>query len=189
MSLFPQPLYDSDSSSFTPLFRLLDDFGNYSRQGGASSLVHDGHSGSAFWQPKFDVSEKGNLYELHGEFPGMKKEDIYIEFPQPQTLVIRGKSERTYSGTVPLSSANRVEDVSNKSTNTEAGQGQEGGTIAQAPPKATGEMEQPKYWLRERKTGEFSRTFTFPSPVANQAYFSRRKNRASSAGRESFLIR
>ncbi|OAA60707.1 heat shock protein 30 [Cordyceps fumosorosea ARSEF 2679] len=170
MSLFPRTLYDSDgSSSFTPLFRLLDEFDNYSRQGGASSLVHDSHPGSAFWQPKFDVGESGDQYELHGEFPGMRKEDIYIEFPQPQTLVIRGKSERTYSGTEPSSSADRVEDVSNKPTITEAGDDQKGDTVAQASPKAIEKTEQPKYWLRERKVGEFSRSFIFPSPVDQDA--------------------
>ncbi len=165
MSLFPRTFYESDSSSFTPLFRLLDEFDTYNRQGGGSSLGRDGSSISSSWQPKFDVRESSDVYELHGEFPGMNKDDICIEFPEPQTLVIRGRSERTYSGPVPSSSAGRIEDVSDKPAITDEGEGHGNNTTAQASPKATGKVEQPKYWLKERKVGEFSRTFSFPSPV------------------------
>ncbi|TQV97289.1 hypothetical protein V2A60_000088 [Cordyceps javanica] len=180
MSLFPRALYDSgDSSSFTPLFRLLDEFDSYSRQGGggnggASSSFFSSPSGgssSTFWQPKFDVRESGDRYELHGEFPGMSKDDIYLEFPAPQTLVVRGKSERTYAGA--------IEDVSSSGGKpaaiTEAGEAEGAArgadTAAPAPEAAENktEQQQPKYWLRERRVGEFSRTFNFPSPVDQDA--------------------
>ncbi|KAM3447516.1 hypothetical protein MY3296_008643 [Beauveria thailandica] len=165
MSLFPRALHEGDSSSFSPLFRLLDEFDNYSRQGGSSSLGRDGSAGSVFWQPKFDIRESSDQYELHGEFPGVKKDDIYIEFPEPQTLVIRGKSERTYSGLASSSSAARIEDISDKPTLTEAGEGLAAQETTEASTKATEKAEKPKYWLRERKVGEFSRSFSFPSPV------------------------
>ncbi|KAM3458157.1 hypothetical protein MY5147_005932 [Beauveria neobassiana] len=165
MSLFPRALHESEPSSFSPLFRLLDEFDNYSRQGGSSSLGRDGNAGSLFWQPKFDIRESSDQYELHGEFPGVKKEDICIEFPEPQTLVIRGKSERTYSGPAPSSSAARIEDVSDKPTITEAGEGHAAHDTTEASTKASDKTEKPKYWLRERKFGEFSRSFSFPSPV------------------------
>lgn len=164
MSILTRTFYNGDSSSFTPLFRLLDDFDNYSRQGGASSFPREDQSVS-LWQPKFDVRESGGLYELHGELPGMSKEDIYIEFPEPQTLVVRGKSEREYSKDLPSSSANRVEDVSDKSAITEAGEGHGVDAVTQSPDKAGEKKEQLRYWLRERTVGEFSRTFSFPSPV------------------------
>ena len=44
--------------------------------------------------PRFDVREVNSAYELHGEFPGIKQEDIEIEFVDANTLVIRGKAER-----------------------------------------------------------------------------------------------
>ncbi|KAJ3498248.1 hypothetical protein NLG97_g1275 [Lecanicillium saksenae] len=153
MSLFSRALSDNDSS----------------RQGGAASISRDGQSASAFWQPKFDVLETGNLYELHGEFPGMKKDDIFIEFPEPQTLVVRGKSDRAYSGKVPSSSGNRVEDVSHKPAITEAGEGYGADTATQAQAEVNEKADKPKYWLRERRVGEFSRTFSFPSPVDEDA--------------------
>ena len=172
MSLFPRTLYDSgSSSSFTPLFRLLDEFDTYNRQeGGSQGGSRDGGSsslGASFWQPKFDVRETSDVYELHGEFPGMKKEDICIEFPEQQTLVVRGKSERTYSASGPAPTAGRIEDVSaadKPAATTDAAHGTDT-AAAQVSSKTTDKAEQPKYWLKERKVGEFSRTFNFPSPV------------------------
>ncbi|KAM3430829.1 hypothetical protein MY4824_007462 [Beauveria thailandica] len=143
MSLFPRALHEGDSSSFSPLFRLLDEFDNYSRQGGSSFLGRDGSAGSVFWQPKFDIRESSDQYELHGEFSGVKKDDIYTS----------------------SSSAARSEDISDKPTFTEAGEGLAAQETTEASTKATGKAEKPKYWLRERKVGEFSRSFSFPSPV------------------------
>ena len=40
------------------------------------------------------MREVNSAYELHGEFPGIKQEDIEIEFVDANTLVIRGKAER-----------------------------------------------------------------------------------------------
>jgi len=164
MSLFPKSLYEPDAS-FTPLFRLLDDFDNYSRQTGASPFGIGGSSGTAFWRPKFDVREFNGSYELHGEFPGVNKDDIHIEFPEPQALSIHGKTERTYSSGTPP--PGRIEDVSDKPSITESGDGvgNNPSSSAQDAAKGTSETEQPKYWLRERKVGEFSRTFNFPAPV------------------------
>ncbi|KAI4260338.1 MAG: hypothetical protein LQ352_000311 [Teloschistes flavicans] len=44
--------------------------------------------------PRFDVKEVAAAYELHGELPGIKQEDINIEFVDANTLVIKGKTER-----------------------------------------------------------------------------------------------
>src|SRR6478735_5289434 len=89
MAFFPRSLYDSDTS-FTPFFRLLDDFDNYSRQG-----VSGRRTGTPSWQPKFDVRETGEAYALHGELPGINKEDVHIEFTEPQSMLISGRTERT----------------------------------------------------------------------------------------------
>ncbi|KAL8944547.1 MAG: hypothetical protein Q9216_000350 [Gyalolechia sp. 2 TL-2023] len=44
--------------------------------------------------PRFDVQEVPAAYELHGELPGIKQEDIDIEFVDANTLVIKGKTAR-----------------------------------------------------------------------------------------------
>jgi HSP20 family molecular chaperone IbpA len=100
MSLFPRSFYGGPDTSFTPLFRLLDDFDNYrtevqSPNGNGGRKGHRG-IGARTFNPKFDVRETEDTYELHGELPGVDRENISIEFTEPQTIVIRGHVERTY---------------------------------------------------------------------------------------------
>ena len=79
-SLFPR----FPSNDFAPFFRLLD----------AADPFLQPRSQSRTFVPRFDVKEVGSAYELHGELPGIKQEDIDIEFVDANTLVIRGKTER-----------------------------------------------------------------------------------------------
>ena len=121
MAFFPRQFYhpQTTTTSFTPLFRLLDDFDTYSRQcnPGASDTRR---TCATQFQPKFDVREVGDAYELHGELPGVSKENVQIEFTEPQTLVIRGKVERTYTaGTSPNETPVADEDTNMTSAATE----------------------------------------------------------------------
>jgi len=169
MAFFPRNLYGSEGS-FTPLFRLLDDFDNYSRTGATTQS-----SSLPTWQPKFDVRETGTAYELHGELPGMNKEGVNIEFTEPQTLIIRGRAERSYtSGTPP---AGLVEGSTNNAAITQ-GEGAHDAAndtpankepSVQKGPEEKKQAEKAKYWLSERSVGEFARSFNFPSPVDHDA--------------------
>jgi HSP20 family molecular chaperone IbpA len=171
MAFFPRNIYDDTTSSFGSLFRLLDDFDSYQRQG--TNL-----KGLTF-NPKFDVRETDNTYELHGELPGIKRENISIEFTGPQTVVIRGRVQRSYqSGTPP---AGYVEGARTSGAITEGGEEQprkphsvtvedeeaNEGTVAQKNKQEQEQPQQPKekYWVSERSVGEFSRTFSFPTRV------------------------
>ncbi len=71
MSLIPR--LDSDFT-FAPLFRFLDDFSTYSRDGVDTET----------FTPKFDVQEHKRSYSLQGEFPGGDKKDVEIEWNDPQ---------------------------------------------------------------------------------------------------------
>lgn len=100
MSFFPRTFYGPDPS-FTPLFRLLDDFDNYSREVQGSKPESGNQQGGRHhavrtFNPRFDVRETENAYELHGELPGIERDQVNIEFTEPQTIVIRGRIERTY---------------------------------------------------------------------------------------------
>ncbi|RDA90040.1 hypothetical protein CP533_4923 [Ophiocordyceps camponoti-saundersi (nom. inval.)] len=183
MAFFPRNFYNSDSSSFTPLFRLLDDFDNYSRQSPQQGRRSEGLPS---WQPKFDVRETGENYELHGELPGMNKDQVSIEFTDPQTMLVRGRVERSWSagqldeagerGAITeegerSSSRNSlhqatVEDESdNNKSNTNTNKGvDEGKAVEKKKPQ-----DKAKYWLTERSVGEFSRSFNFPSRVDTEA--------------------
>lgn len=193
MAFFPRTLYNTEAS-FTPLFRLLEDFDSYSRQGSqcgsnTNNVTSRRSAALSHFQPKFDVRETGENYELHGELPGLSKEDINIEFTEPQTLVVRGKVERSYtSGTHP-SAATQAEDAPKQDAEAEDSEetaakahshqasvadedennAQENGFEVVEEPQAPIEPKKPadqaKYWLSERSIGEFSRSFSFPSRV------------------------
>lgn len=132
------------------------------------------------FNPKFDVKETENAYELHGELAGVEQKDVDIEFTDQQTLSIKGRSERSYQkGTPP----DRL-----------LGQGQEQGKITEGgerkPRKASvadeseehqkeqGQEDQPqeKFWVSERSVGEFARSFHFPSKVDQEGVKASMKN-------------
>ena len=188
MAFFPRNFYNNtNDSSFTPLFRLLDDFDNYSRhQQGGTGNGHGRRTGLPAWQPKFDVRETADTYELHGELPGLEKEQVNIEFTDPQTLFVRGRVERTYTAGTPP--AGHLEDG-----NTASGAITEGGeerrnshqatvedeadeaekqvattTTTEKAPEKKQPADKAKYWLTERSIGEFSRSFSFPARVEQE---------------------
>ncbi|KAM3514742.1 hypothetical protein MY11210_001583 [Beauveria gryllotalpidicola] len=199
-SFFPRTIYNTEAS-FTPLFRLLDEFDTYSRQSQpASGKQQQNHHQQqqhfrkagpvCHWQPKFDVRETADAYELHGELPGLNKNDVSVEFTEPQTLVVRGKVERTYTaGTSPNNNQNAVEAAaeeaapapSHKATvadEDDASIQEENGSEASEPSNtaavarnnnttavAAPAADKAKYWLTERSIGEFARSFSFPSRV------------------------
>lgn len=98
----PHYHYNIQEPNFQGLFRLIDDFDRYSNQGSADKTQsRQSRNNVSFFTPKFDMTESETAYELHGELPGLNKEDIHIEFSDPQTLQIRGKIERTHTAGTP----------------------------------------------------------------------------------------
>jgi len=182
MSIFPRSSFTplvAPEPSFTPLFRLLDEFDSYNggRRTGGTALKS--------FQPKFDVKEVESAYELHGELPGIDQKNVEIEFVDPQTLSIRGHVERSYeSGTPPSGS---IEAPKSSGAIKEKGETNIRGHKATVeddaqepatPPSENGnkqvqsqqqsqEDQAPasKYWVSERSIGSFSRTFSFPVRV------------------------
>ncbi len=188
MSLFPRAFVGSDpTASFTPLFRLLDDFDTYSRSAGGNGSHHR-HSRTIF-QPKFDVREVADGYELHGELPGIEQKEVEIEFTDPQTLTVRGRTERTYtSGTPP---SHQVEGQKSSGQITEGGQhnshkatvededaSKQQSTSVTTQDQTSQQSQEPqaKYWISERSVGEFARSFSFPTRVDQDSVKASMKN-------------
>lgn len=180
MSLFPRSLIKADPSitSFQPLFRMLDDFDRYNREGDTAFRTH-----AKMFTPKFDLKELKETYELHGELPGIEQKDVEIEFTDNHTLTIKGRSERSYtSGTPP---AGFVEGAPARGAIAEREHGHQATVEDENADKATGaadreESQQPedqaKYWVSERSVGEFSRSFTFPATVDQDRVTASMKN-------------
>jgi len=198
MSFFPSSFVNShQQGSFTPLFRLLDDFDSYSSNGGRSGHLRNDLK---TFQPKFDVKELPDAYELHGELPGIEQKDIEIEFTDRQTMTIRGRTERSYTSGNPPSSA--IEAPKTSGTITEDGEQHETSdhkasveddidendksTQNQEVSKSSSQVTKPaeqkpeepkaKYWISERSVGQFSRSFSFPATVDQEQVKASMKN-------------
>ena len=163
MSLFPRAfISDEPVTSFAPLFRLLNDFDDYSR--GIGGRHYRRHL-KAF-TPKFDVKETAQAYELYGELPGIEQKDVEIEFTEQQTLTVKGRSEHSFAkGTPPTGF---VEGPEMSSMITEGGENNAQKSYKDSTNTGTavvktdeGNMEPDhRYWVSERSVGEFSRSFS-----------------------------
>lgn len=96
MAFFPRfiahdfaPALRSESHS---LFRLLDDYAGLMASRSNTCGPSFAQSVRTF-QPRFDMKESKDSYELHGELPGIAQKDINIEFTDATTLSIRGRTE------------------------------------------------------------------------------------------------
>jgi len=164
MTFFPRAFISGDpTTSFAPLFRLLDDFNDYSRGTGG----HHYRSQLKTFSPKFDVKETAQVYELHGELPGIEQKDVEIEFTDQQILTVRGHTERSYTkGTPP---AGFLEEPKMTGAITEGGDthkdtASSGTAIAETDAQKKSD-DSCRYWVSERRVGEFSRSFSFPARV------------------------
>ncbi|PUU76516.1 HSP20-like chaperone [Tuber borchii] len=126
---------------YSDVFSLLDE---------TARGVHHTNRRGAF-SPSFDVHETEQAYVLEGEFPGLHdKSSLNIEFTDPQTLLVRGKTERTHQ-----ESSDGTESAVTKKV------AKEGKSDTEDKEKDS----KPRYWVSERTVGEFQRSFSFPSYV------------------------
>ncbi|RKF62762.1 30 kDa heat shock protein [Golovinomyces cichoracearum] len=170
MALFPRSFITNDQSAFPPIFRLLDEFDQYSRSNDRSE-----RSPTKSFIPKFDIQELKDAYQLHGELPGIDQKDVEIEFTDASTLTIKGRSERSYSHG-PGASKGAISD----GTGAGAGAGAGAGTSndknsVQTKGSENGDASD-KYWVMERNVGEFSRSFGFPTQIDQDAVKASMKN-------------
>merc|ERR1712137_97689 len=94
MAFFPRVVDHDFAPAFrgeNSLFRLMDDYASLVNRSFASSPSF-AQSVRTF-QPRFDMKENKDSYELHGELPGIAQKDINIEFTDATTLSVRGRTE------------------------------------------------------------------------------------------------
>jgi len=183
------------STEFTPLFRLLDDYdthrSTHSKASSSKSLKRH------HFTPKFDVREVNDSYYLDGELPGALQDNIEIEFSDPHTLVIKGKTARasdTQQGSLadldaeestpsgassPKSYHATVEDGNEDGDDTVMSSGENAAHRVSSKantmvtkgesPLSKNSTPQFKYWVSERSFGGFSRTFNFLERINQDA--------------------
>lgn len=165
---------------------------------------------STSWNPRFDVEENEEAYELRGEVPGVEGKDLDVRFVDPKTLVVKGsttsetantseqvqasapqsqqveesgaKNEKLVDDDVKSTHSNdsnssyvrpSVEDTVDDSekagdaTMTPATSSATAGQPESSQQEQTneGNAQQPHYWVSERSTGSFQRTFKFSSKI------------------------
>ncbi|KFY64297.1 hypothetical protein V496_03328 [Pseudogymnoascus sp. VKM F-4515 (FW-2607)] len=140
--------------------------------------VCDDSSHNAF-NPRFDLIELGDFFCLCGELPGVQHDDVEVEFIDPHTITVRGRSRRSYSFRTPLSrhmgTAKAIEPRDGELL-------QSYGIVKERTleNKPDGDAPKPllaeavnRYWISERGDRNFSRSFTFHVQVNHddiQAY-------------------
>ncbi|KAJ6025022.1 hypothetical protein N7540_005819 [Penicillium herquei] len=175
------PFLNLSNAEFAPLFQLLENYEPH-----RTCPTKNTRRSRTFYAPAFDVREVSDSYYLDGELPGVGQNAIDIEFRDPQTLVIKGRSERNYQTTQPESPSNPEEspkrlrqptvededesDSNDSDTNTATSVSSSGST--KTPPQTPTS----KYWVSERSIGDFERTFSFPTRVDQDAVRASLKN-------------
>ncbi|KAK9473117.1 HSP20-like chaperone [Dipodascopsis tothii] len=120
-------------------------------------------AGFTHTRPSFDIRETEAEFLLEGDFPGIAREDIELEFLDENTLRVKGRiraqSERASSAL--------LERAARTPTPVRA----PSAPSSPSSPSSTG-----SYWAKERFVGQYSRTFRFPSPVDTGGVSARLKN-------------
>jgi HSP20 family molecular chaperone IbpA len=91
MSLFPRFV----QSEFAPMFKMLDEYANYANRTNRASRQDGFLNSFQSFNPKFDVKETKQAYELHGELPGIEQKDISLEWQDSNTISIKGRTEHS----------------------------------------------------------------------------------------------
>ncbi|KAJ5739714.1 hypothetical protein N7533_012498 [Penicillium manginii] len=163
-------------TSFSPLFRLLDDYEAHRSEPRPTAATPS-------FTPSFDVREASEGYYLDGELPGVDQTAIEIEFSDPQTLTVKGHTERNYQPqphqaehetehtSSPRQHQATVEDEdeadSDSTSNSDDKRTSQKQKLHAEPAKQQKTQTEPDFhfWASERSIGEFQRTFTFPTRV------------------------
>ncbi|ORE03842.1 HSP20-like chaperone [Rhizopus microsporus var. microsporus] len=125
-------------------FSLLDD-PNFFDDARRSLTSANNSLGSLSRYPATDINETAEGYELHAELPGYDKKDIHIDVADDRTLILSGSVRHHHHE----SSSEKQKQQEDKST---------------AVSKEV-KSDAPKWWVNERVSGSFQRSFNFPSPI------------------------
>lgn len=212
--------YATSHSDLSPLFRMLDEtsraFDNF------PSFLNAESQTQRIWQPRFDVQEVENAYQLRGELPGVEGKDLDVQFSDATTLVVRGQTQSSRTeGQPPKAVTGTEADVTTNAENTVAADaevdksdagsvhsdssyvrpsveddvpetastltGGNNATPAESTASAAAASEAAEqadasakpnstYWLSERRTGSFQRTFSFPQRIDQDGVTASLKN-------------
>jgi len=193
MPFFPQS-YLSPEPTLIQILSALDDSTPTQKSCGPRRQTHRAQQHPQQITPRFDVAETETAYELYGEVPGLQQDDLVIEFSDAQTIVIKGKTQRpslvtnenvkgreieqeATQDTSDTASSHHatVEDdeeydqadvpVATPATTATAVAEEEQNQKAEPQQQEQQQQNKAKYWVAERRVGEFARSFSFAQRV------------------------
>ena len=89
--LFPRfayaPVRCAPQPAVAPLFSLFDD--------AFAEIQRASRHSRKQWNPRFDIKETKENYQVDAEIPGVDPKDVSVEFADEHTLVIKGRSQRS----------------------------------------------------------------------------------------------
>lgn len=160
-------------NDFAPLFSLLDDLtgGEATRRQSKSK-----QSQERFFAPRFDLKEVKDAYILEGELPGVEQKDISIEFTDEHTLVVSGHVEVVREEGQPPKGfieapeeeeKQQIKDAPHKATVEDEGGASKDESTDMVKSSESQQKQEPEhtYWVSERTSGSFTRSFSFPARV------------------------
>lgn len=163
MAAFEQPFYNTARRSLL---------------GSPASLLNSNTAaGSLFRYPATDMVENPESYELSAELPGYNKDNIKIELADSHTLVLSGSvdeqkeikpptTEQVDASTTDKATETKSEPTIDADSTNPPGEGEN----QQLTNKVSSEVSKPsenspQWWVKERVSGSFSRSFAFPTPI------------------------
>ncbi|CAH0047303.1 unnamed protein product [Clonostachys solani] len=90
---YPRTVYHSQPS-FTPIFHLFNGRSSQCEPRRVRNTRYVYRQPVRPWLPRFEAKETGDAYVVLGDLPGLSREQVSVEFPEAQKLVIRGTTER-----------------------------------------------------------------------------------------------
>lgn len=159
MALFTRFAPWWSSNTTTSPWDLLDDHPFFNLN---SSFFREANIGRA---NRANVQETDNEYKIELEVPGYQKEEIHIEFSSDaKSVTISGKHESSYEEG-PAEGVVEEGKVSEEKGSKEGIEKKESKSLTETRKETTVEKPTPKFWISERSVGEFSRTFSFATPL------------------------
>ncbi|KAJ2904351.1 HSP20-like chaperone [Zalerion maritima] len=182
---FSSPLVNTRQQKDTPTqSRSSEDSGR--KHSGIDSLARLLHSfnmhhdnaahGESKVHPLFDLVEGPNNFKIYGELPGMAKDNLHIDVNDHLfTIAVAGKFEVPGDLVSPEEATDAVpvkhRDAAGPGTKDKETDSQEAGTnaglgsTAETAEASENKEAKVKYYIRERKLGDFKRGFQFPVEV------------------------
>lgn len=112
-------------------------------------------------RPLVDLKETERDYTLEAELPGVPKDQIKLECPDENSLILEGFFQRQES-TAPTKAIDQGDGVI--PSGAEVSERNESSQIMRQRSGRSLEHSS-RYWHTERAQGYFQRAFTFPSPI------------------------